>query len=79
LHSAQRQTARVEIPSHLATAAVVRSGSRFTNSFSMHLFRTVCLEDVFCGGRDTPDFCRDPAVLARNHRRWYATTTAYRF
>ena len=35
LHSAQRHTARVEIPSHRATAAVVRSISEFVSNLSM--------------------------------------------
>ncbi len=33
LHSAQRQTARVDIPSHFATAAVVSNGSKLDNDF----------------------------------------------
>ena len=41
LHSAQRQTARVEIPSHFATAAVVKRGSQLNSNFSMGLFRYV--------------------------------------
>src|ERR1051326_2743860 len=35
LPAAHRQIVRVDTPSHLATAAVVRSGSRLDNNFSM--------------------------------------------
>jgi hypothetical protein len=35
LHSAHRQTVRGAMPNHFATAAVVKNGSRFDNTFCM--------------------------------------------
>ena len=50
LHSAHRQTARVEMPSHLATAAVVNSISEFDSNFSMGfrfaVFRSFASKDA---------------------------------
>jgi len=46
LHSAQRQTARVDIPSHFATAAVVNNGSKLDNDFAIEVLLPC---DLFCG------------------------------
>ena len=46
-HSAQKQMVLDETPSHFATAAVLRSGSRFCKNFSMVRTLRISLEEHF--------------------------------